>query len=190
MKKTSLLENTLIEMVRSDERIMKALVRVRKLNLPQGCVAAGFIRNLVWDIKHGYENRTPPNDVDVLYYNPTVITKEIDRKYESQLKEMDPTLEWQVKNQARMHLKHHDTPYQSVEDAMKHWAETATAVGVRLENNEELTVIAPFGLDDLFGLILRCGPFVADKDAFQRRCNEKRWLEKWPKLKMMGHKCP
>ncbi|HET7580605.1 MAG TPA: nucleotidyltransferase family protein [Bacillales bacterium] len=179
------LEQTLAGMIEKDPRIMRALRMVRQLNLPEGCISAGMIRNFVWDKKHGYEKRTPLNDVDVLYYDPSDIHEETEKEYEHKLKNMDPSLPWSVKNEARMHLRNHDEPYQSVEDAMKHWAETATAVAVRLERDHTLTVIAPFGLEDLFGLVLREGPFVADKSAFAQRCADKQWLEIWPKLQLV-----
>ncbi|HEU5140073.1 MAG TPA: nucleotidyltransferase family protein [Bacillales bacterium] len=180
------LEKSLIRMIQNERQILKALRHVQELHLPEGCISAGMIRNLVWDIKHGYKQRTPLNDIDVLYYDPSDIGEEMEKLYEQQLREKDPELPWSVKNEARMHLRNGDVPYTSVEDAMKHWAETATAVAVRLERRDEISVSAPFGLDDLFGLILRQGPYVADKGAFERRCAGKRWLEIWPKLRLAG----
>ena len=45
--------------------------------------------------------------------------------------------------------QHRDTA-----DAMTYWLETVTAVGVRLEADDSLTVIAPLGTDDLLGPLL------------------------------------
>lgn len=42
---------------------------VADLGLPQGCIAAGYIRNFVWDSQHRFSQRTPLHDVDVLYYD-------------------------------------------------------------------------------------------------------------------------
>lgn len=164
--------------------MLSALGKVRRLNLPQGYIAAGFIRNFVWDVKHGYDQRTPLNDIDVVYYDPLDMRESTEKGYERLLREIDPSLPWSVKNEARMHIRNHDKPYQSVEDALKYWAETPTAVGVRLDD-DELSIVAPFGLDDLFDLVLREGPYVADKDAFRRRYTEKKWLEIWPKLSIV-----
>ncbi|HEX7064014.1 MAG TPA: nucleotidyltransferase family protein [Bacillales bacterium] len=182
------LEKILINMIENDRQMMKALQCVQELGLPEGCISAGMIRNFIWDAKHGYEQRTPLNDIDVLYYDPYDIREETEKAYERQLRGKAPGLPWSVKNEARMHLRNGDEPYASVEDAMKHWAETATAVAVRLQGRGELIVSAPFGLKDLFGLILRQGPYVADETAFERRCAEKRWLALWPKLRLAGKK--
>lgn len=178
------LRTQLIAMLKDDADIMDALRKVRTLNLSDGYIAAGFIRNFVWDWMHGYEKRTPLNDVDVVYYDPADVKEETEKDYDCLLREMDTSLPWSVKNQARMHLVNDDEPYQSVEDALKHWAETPTAVGVRVDDNDDLHIVAPFGLDDLFNLVLREGPFVADKEAFHRRYTEKEWLNLWPKLKL------
>lgn len=172
--------------IQNNPKMMTALEKVQQMKLPGGCISAGFIRNLIWDVKHGYEKMTPVNDVDVLYYDPADIHKRTEKIHEQKLFKMEPALPWSVKNEARMHLRNGDAPYHSVEDAMRHWAETATAVAVRLNENEKLSIIAPFGLDDLFELKLREGPFVKDKKAFQRRCSEKNWLEKWPLLRVVS----
>ncbi|MEF1187336.1 nucleotidyltransferase family protein, partial [Vibrio sinaloensis] len=43
---------------------MAILRLVSTFNLPQGCVAAGFVRNLVWDTLHHHTNSTSLNDID------------------------------------------------------------------------------------------------------------------------------
>lgn len=83
-----------------------------------------------------------------------------------------------------MHLRNRDAPYADAADAMRHWTETATAVGVRLTPDDRLEVNAPFGLDDLFGLRLVPGPaFLGARRAiFDARVCAKRWLARYPRL--------
>jgi uncharacterized protein len=45
-----------------------------------------------------------------------------------------------------------------------------------------MTVIAPFGLDDLFGLRLRVNERSHDPEYFDERVNSKGWLDRWPRL--------
>lgn len=45
-------------------------------------------------------------------------------------------------------------PYKSVEDAISRWGTTITCIGVRLEENK-LKICSPYGLEDLFSLIIR-----------------------------------
>jgi len=103
---------------------------------------------------------------------------------EAQLKAVEPSVDWSVKNQARMHLRNGDEPYASTADAMSHWCETATAVAVRLADNGGIEILAPFGLDDLFSLTVRPTPAFTGRKLpiFQERVREKRWLERWPRL--------
>jgi len=109
-----------------------------------------------------------------------------DTALEAELRLLEPGVAWSVKNQSRMHLRNGDIPYQSVVEAMRHWPETATAVGVRLTAEAGYDFIAPYGLDDLFGLILRPTPYFrgAKQGVFLDRVQRKRWLEKWPLLRM------
>lgn len=133
------------EAIRRQPEIMADLQLVAELRLPQGCIAAGYIRNFVWDVLHGYAERTPLHDVDVLYYDPACLDEEAEKVYDARLRERNPRLNWSVKNQARMHLRNGTAPYRSVEDAMRHWPETATAVGARLNAAGEVELIAPLG---------------------------------------------
>ena len=94
-----------------------------------------------------------------------------------------------VKNQARVHLWYEErfdisiTPYLSVEDAINTWPTTASAVGVRLENNN-LNVYAPFGLNDMFGQIIRANKSLITQSTYDEKC--KKWKSKWDTLEIIG----
>jgi hypothetical protein len=162
--------------------LTRDLAHVEALKLPHWCISAGYIRNYVWDCLHGKEQPTPLNDVDVLYYDAADLSEEGEKRCEKQLIEACPQYRWSVKNQARMHQKSNLRPYKSVKDAMKHWPETATAVGVTLDKDGQLEIIAPHGLNDLFGLLVRQSCYFRDRSYFLSRIERKRWLEIWPKL--------
>jgi hypothetical protein len=85
-----------------------------------------------------------------------------------------------------MHGRNADYPYLSASDAMKYWPETATAVAVRLDNHGHIEVSAPFGLDDLFALIVRpTERFVAEKHSiYVSRVRSKNWQVIWPNLRI------
>jgi len=105
---------------------------------------------------------------------------------ESRLRARDATLGWSVKNQARMHERNADLPYLTACHAMRHWPETATAVGVRLSSQGSIEVAAPFGLHDLFDLIVRpTERFLAGKQAlYLDRIHDKNWQAAWPMLRI------
>lgn len=107
----------------------------------------------------------------------------MDVEIEARLRQMEPSANWSVKNQARMHTQNGDAPYLTAEDAVSRWPETATAVALRL-NGGAIDIIEPHGLDDLFSLVVRLTPaFTGSKlPIFCQRVREKRWLERWPRL--------
>lgn len=176
------LEKRLVEIMRSNEELIEDLQLVQQLNLPNWWIAAGYVRNYVWDYLHGHKERTKLNDVDVIYYDPTNISISLEAELEDRLKQKKPAYQWSIKNQARMHLKNNDLPFVNVEDAMKRWPETATAVGIRLSDENEFAVIAPHGLDDLFNLVVRKSEFFADEAYYRQRISSKKWSEHWNKL--------
>jgi uncharacterized protein len=164
---------------------MKQLRAVRSLALPDWCIAAGFVRNRVWDHLHGIAPPRPPADIDVLYYDAGDLSKGPEQAYEARLGALLPA-PWQVRNQARMHVWKSLPQHQSTEDSMIYWLETVTAVGVRLEADDSLTVIAPLGTDDLLGL--RCRPTAFGRtqlNEYNERISAKRWRELWPKVRFV-----
>jgi hypothetical protein len=173
-------------LVARDRQRMRVLGVVRDLGLPDCWVAAGFVRNCVWDHLHGRAASPLPRDIDVIWFDPAGCAPARDAGLEAALRGRDGTLAWSVKNQARMHERNGDAPYRSATDAMRYWPETATAVGVRLDARDGIEVAAPFGLDDLFGLIVRpAGRFVVDKRAMYReRVLSKQWEQTWPGLQI------
>jgi hypothetical protein len=159
---------------------------VGSLGLPDCWIGAGFIRNAVWDNLHGKAPFRPVGDVDVLWFDRGRTDASEDRKLEATLRAMVPSIDWSVKNQARMHRRNDDPPYASATDAMRHWPETATAVAARQAGSAEYEIAAPFGLEDLFTLVLRPTPrFAGEKYLiFRDRVRTKRWLETWPLLRV------
>lgn len=163
---------------------MQVLQTVAGLGLPDCWVAAGFVRSLVWDHLHHRECSPLPEDIDVIWYDPARADRELDSALEEQLSRLHGGLNWSVKNQARMHFRNADAPYDSAVDAMRFWPETATAVGARLGPFGEIEIAAPLGLEDLFSLIVRpTDRFKTEKHGlFVDRIRSRAWGEVWPEL--------
>jgi hypothetical protein len=169
------------------DRVALAQLRAaRTLALPDWCIAAGFVRNRVWDHLHGISPPREPADIDVLYYDAADLSKQSEARYERQLGGLLPGLPWQVRNQARMHVWKDLPQHRDTADSMIYWLETVTAVGVRLEADDSLTVIAPLGVDDLVNL--RCRPTAfgrTRRHEYEARVAAKRWRELWPKVRFL-----
>lgn len=174
----------LITIIEQDEWMLTTLTTVQQLNLYDCWIGAGFVRNKVWDYLHDQE-RTPLNDIDVIYFNPDNISKDAEVALEQQLKAIDPSLNWSVKNQARMHLRHQHPPYTNCKEAITFWPETATSVAVRLNSKNKIEYLAPCGLADLFNLIVTPTPTIPIV-VFNNRVTQKGWKETWPKLRIVS----
>ena len=196
------LKHRLLKWITQDCERVRALELVLQCtkvhSMPQWCLAAGFVRNLVWDRLHGFE-LSPLNDIDLIYFCPLDISPERDLAIETYLNQLAPELPWSVKNQARMHVRNQDMAYTSCVDAMSYWPELETAIGVSyqvvdtesdtqtcvgMKNHPasyDIELVAPFGLNSLFALKLSANPKRA-LSVFHHRVATKGWLTQYPLL--------
>ncbi|GEA07539.1 hypothetical protein KUL42_23000 [Alteromonas sp. KUL42] len=170
-------------LIAADAFRMACLTALRSMALPQGYIGAGFLRNAIWDALHNKAFATPLNDVDVIYFCPNS-TQSQDKHIEAELARLMPDVNWQVKNQARMHLLHGHEPYASCEEAISYWVERETCVAIKLNDNDKLELLAPFGLTSSFEGSLSINPMHGRPDVFRARVEAKQWLTQWPKLRL------
>lgn len=174
-------------LVREAPWFMAALRAGRALGLAQWCIGAGALRNLVWDALHG-QPRSALADVDFAYFCASDLSPARDAALQSRLAEHCPGLPWEVTNQAGVHLwfeQHFGysvEPLRSLDEAIASWPEPATAVGVWIDGDDELHVIAPHGLADLLGMRIRRNPVRVSVDTYRQRCESKHYAERWPRV--------
>ncbi|EOV7450849.1 nucleotidyltransferase family protein [Vibrio vulnificus] len=173
----------IVELIKQDPIRVEALAHVSQLGLPQCYIAAGFVRNLVWDSLHNFNEPTPLNDVDVIYFDPIEFNSSAHLDYEELLKARMPQLKWQVRNQATMNERNGDEPYQSSLDAMSYWPEKETAVAVRQVGSNKYECIAAFGFESLFSYWVTHNPKRL-RETFENRVSTKGWLVRWPSLRI------
>lgn len=175
---------SVIRILRGDTERWRLLGMVAELDLPDGWIAAGFVRNAIWDCLHGRPPQPLSDDVDVIWFDPDWPDEAVDRHFEEQLRLRDGSVRWSVKNQARMHARNGDEPYRSASDAMLYWPETATAIAARRIGTDDCEISCPHGLEELFSLTVRpAGRFRDEKRRiFEGRIRAKGWLTRWPKL--------
>jgi len=205
------------DIIKRDPFRMCCLRALRALDLPQGYIGAGFVRNAIWDELHARATPTPLNDIDVIYFsgeiNPPQSVASADNALESvpqpqayspnstavkpglkaqekaierELARMVPQANWQVKNQARMHVAHAHAPYQNCHDAISYWIERETCVAVRLLANDDLDILAPFGLEANFAGTISINPKYPRPEVFKQRLASKNWLTVWPLLTLVS----
>lgn len=173
-------------LVRGTPHFMAMLAAVEATGLPDAWIAAGAVRSLVWDHLHGRPPATDWADVDVLYFDASDTTKAPEQAAEARLNVLMPGIPWEVRNQARMHAKTGQQPYRDTEDGLRHFAETPTAVAVRLRDTH-IGILAPHGLGDLFDCIARPVFDAPEMAVFYRdRMAAKNWPARWPKVRVLG----
>ncbi|MDB4992325.1 MAG: hypothetical protein JWL75_570 [Parcubacteria group bacterium] len=197
-------EKEILDTIRSDSERMSILKAVSELKLSDWWIGAGFVRSAVWDHLFAKGNHTKLNDVDVVYWKSldsygipeetliSVLKKDEanpvwdeERFYQEKLSSFVPGYEFEVKNQARMHLWSgkliEREPYLTAAEGIADWVETATTVGVRLNEGGELIFTAPNGILDLVNGIIRPRKKELTEVTLERTA-KKNWLTQWPGL--------
>ncbi|WP_256702489.1 nucleotidyltransferase family protein [Paenibacillus sp. P32E] len=183
-------EEDLLQAVKEDRWMIDILAAARELQLPDSWVCAGFVRSKVWDMQHGFAERTPLADVDVIYYDPEDLREEVEKIWEEKLRSEYPSIPWSVKNQARMHEVNGIAPYSSSTDGMSKFPETATALGLAIDEHGELRLAAPHGVSDVIRMIVRPSPhFSANPKLhpiYVSRMAKKNWQRIWNQLQVLS----
>lgn len=180
------------EILARSELVSTVLSRAAELTLPNWYLGAGGITQTVWNYLLGNKLDHGIKDFDLVYFDPGDITWEGEDKAIQKAKKLfnDFPYEVEVKNQARVHLWYESKfgkkldPYKSTEDAISTWPTTATSIGVRKTGVKDLLVCAPFGLNDLFGMIVRPNKAKISRDIYERKVE--RWIKFWPTLEVIS----
>jgi hypothetical protein len=148
---------------------MAVLRAVRDVDPPDWLVGGGVLRDLVWDRLHDRVAPSRSRDVDLAFFDPRRLDAGRDAEVERALVARLPGVPWDAKNQAAVHRWYGRVfgaevpPLASAADGVGTWPETATAVAVRLLDGDELRVVAPCGLEDLFALVCRRNPSSGER---------------------------
>ncbi len=170
-------------LLRADPLRMACLWAARELALPDWALGAGFVRNLIWDHLHQKAEPTPLNDIDLIYLDPSDPEGAGEREYEAWLAVRVPGQHWEVRNQARMHVRQQVPPFASSLEALSHWVEVPTCIGVRLLANDEFEWLAPHGFGHNWSLQVSANPRCRQESRiFIDRIRDKQWQRIWPDL--------
>lgn len=184
----------LIAIVRNDLDLMIVLTTVRGLGLNDWLVFSGAVYQAAWNDVTGRAPGYGVKDFDVGYFDEDVswdaedaVIKRVAEAFEEPLRSRV-----EVRNQRRVSEwfeAKFGEPYPPIEDtaeALTRFVAPAFAVGVRLEEDDQITVIAPFTLSDVFAMVIRPNPhrpLAKDWDRVTARA-----LERWPELTIVAPK--
>jgi GNAT superfamily N-acetyltransferase len=175
--------------IANNSDLMNILNIIKNQNLVQGALAAGSIRNTVWQKLH-HQPFKLESDIDVAFFDASV-PESANQEIQLNLKKLAPQYKWQVKNEAYMHNYDfsNQVPFNSVADAIAHFVETPTCIGAFLDDKNRLQLIEPFGTYDLVNLIVQPIPFFKQDSEhlsiYKERLKSKNWQRKWSKLNIL-----
>jgi hypothetical protein len=186
------LEARLEAIVRASPSLMAVLTTARALALPDWMIFSGAVYQRVLNHLTGRDPDYGIRDYDLGYFDPAdisyegedVVIRRVAAAFEPPLREMV-----EVRNQARVHLWFEGkfaepyAPLTHTAEALERFTSTTFSVGVRLEPDDGLTVVAPFGLQDLFALRLAPNP-TRQTNGFARTAASA--LARWPELTIVG----
>ena len=186
------LRSRLEDIVRATPSLMHVMTVARELDLPEWLIFSGAIYQPVLTHLTGREADYGIKDYDLGYFDPSDTSYEAEDEVIQRVAQTfaPPFSEMvEVRNQARVHLWFEDkfrepyAPLASSEEALSRFTTTAFSVGVRLEADDGLTILAPFGLEDLFALRLRPNP-NRRTTGFGRTAESA--MRRWPELRVIA----
>ena len=182
----------LIAIVRGAPTLMRVLLTMRALDLPDWLIMSGAVYQRVLNAL----TKRPPDygvkDYDLGYFDASDISYEAEdaviRRVAAAFGEpLRSAVE--VRNQARVHVwfeGHFGEPYTPLSctaEALERFVSPMFAVGVRLMGDDRLQIAAPFGLADLFALRLRPNPRRFSASFSQIAAGVTR---RWPEVAVEG----
>nr|WP_313428357.1 nucleotidyltransferase family protein [Brevundimonas diminuta] len=182
------LEARLTEIVRADAGLMHVLTVMRELNLPDWRLFSGAVYQAVWNAQTGRPVGYGIKDYDIGYFDADTSWDAEDAVIKRVAAAFEPPLRDQVevRNQARVHLwfegkfgEPYD-PLTCTDDAPARFVAPAFAVGVRLEADDAISVVAPFGLEDVFAMTIRPNPTRGLAKGWDRAVANARG--RWPEI--------
>ncbi|SDG77286.1 nucleotidyltransferase family protein [Pelagibacterium luteolum] len=178
-------------LVGANTELLGMLTVLRDMNLPDAWIVSGAVYQNIWNALTGRPLWTGVKDIDVIYFDDTDLGYEAEDRV---IREVDerlpmPPVPIEVRNQARVHLwfaQKFGFEVPSLESSLGsllRYASRSHAVAVRLEGHGELSVAAPFGLDDI--LSFRVTPNAAYGNRVAHEEKGRRAQAVWPEISVV-----
>jgi len=172
----------------TDPHLMRILRFARDLDLPQWRLVAGCIYQTVWNVLTGRPRGTGINDYDLIYFDGSDLSEQTELATERRVRDFlsDLPAPVEVRNQARVHLWFPDhfgiayAPLASSEEAITRYASATHAVGIRLLMDDRMDIFAPFGLEDIFAMVIRPNHALPNQATHDRKAARAKGV--WPEL--------
>ena len=174
--------------IRTDPDLMHLLERLRPLGLPQWRLVAGCLYQTVWNRLTHRPRGTGIKDYDLIYYDSDDASWDAEdaviQRVAATTRDCVGPVE--VRNQARVHLwfsERFGCAYPrlvTADESLRYYASIVHAVGVRLEEDGRLDIVAPFGFDDMFAMVVRPNRTLANAASHTAKAQRAKAI--WPEI--------
>ena len=159
-------EEQLVQILRASPRVMQVLRLLRDADLPDCRLVAGSIYGTLWNAQMDRPADHGIKDYDICYFDPDTSWEAEDAVIKAVAAITPPDLLplIEVRNQARVHLWFSAKfggdypPLRNTDEALTRYLCYSDAVAARLESDDSISIAAPFGLDDIFKMVMRANP--------------------------------
>jgi uncharacterized protein len=182
-----ILEDRLRAILWADDEIMAFLRAARSLALPQWRFVSGGIYQTVWNALTNKPCGTGIKDLDLIYFDDSDLSWDAEdaiiKKAETAFAGRWPV---EIRNQARVHLWYEQrfgTAYaklRSADESLERYASISHAVGVRLTDSGDIDIVAPFGLGDVFEMVIRPNRVLPNGPTHEAKAARAKAI--WPSL--------
>ena len=164
------------------------LERLPVLDLPDAWLVAGCLFQTVWNLRCGRPAQAGIKDYDVFYFDGSDLSAEAEAAVDVRVQALfsDLSIPIEVKNQARVHTWYPEyfgfnyNALHSTRDGIARFLVPCTCVGLRIGDGASTAALyAPYGLDELYGGILRPNPLIDHRSLFRQKAQSYRARWNW-----------
>ena len=170
--------------LKQNTALYQVIRNLYRLNLNDCYVGGGCVFQTVWNYQMGFEPNYGITDIDLIYFDDSDLSEDAENKAIIRVQQAfhDVPYTFDVKNEARVHLWYKRkfgidiSPYTSSESAINTWPTVVSSVGV-YHDGKNFKIYAPYGLNDMFGRIVRANKLLITQDVFEKKAAK--WKSKW-----------
>jgi uncharacterized protein len=177
--------------LRRNRTLTEVLAGAARMDLPGWYLVAGCLCQTVWNAVTGQPPGAGILDYDLAYFDDSDLSWDAEDAVIRAGNEIFAGLPApvQIRNQARVHLWYERKfgvpcpPHASTEAAIDTFEATAACLGAGRGASGRSRIYAPYGLADVFNLVVRPNPVLAPGHVYQAKAA--RWRQQWPDLTVL-----
>ncbi|KAF5004392.1 hypothetical protein FDECE_9112 [Fusarium decemcellulare] len=176
------------EALERNKTLTTVLSRAATMKLPGWYLAAGALTQTVWNVVTQRDPEQGINDYDLIYFDQSDLSWEAEDAVIQAGRKLfaDIPVEVEIRNQARVHLWYERKfgkpcpQHKSSEASISTWGTNSALIAVRLRDDGEWDIYAPWGFSDMFSLVVRPNQQVMTEAVYVKKVA--RWIQFWPEL--------